>query len=245
MNLDQQALNLFLYMYAMKDDITSFKIILPHINLNNKNSLESFKQAFNSACDSNSKRVLNYILETPLIDNLTTDDFNKAVAAACYKNNAEIMCELLANEKVLEKITFDKKLIFNIVQVENNKAFDVMKCLLEKGKYSISEHGDDIFLLAKDRANEALIEYMFVNTLPQGEQLPKERMYEIILTKQESISPIFLSLMQKLNIEFTENIKDFLKTDKTDLYNILEKKNLFDKLNINLDTKESIRRMKI
>lgn len=232
-------------MYAMKDDITGFKVILPHINLNNPNSLHAFKHAFNSACDSNSKRVLNYILDTPLIDNLNTKDFDSAVVAACYKNNAEIMCLLLANEKVLEKITFDTKLIYNIIQIEPNKAFEVMKCLLEKGKYTIKENGDDIFMMAVERANESLIEYLFVNTLAPEERLPQTRMYEIILTKQENISPVFLNLVEKLNIEWSDNNIDYLRTEKPDLYNLLEKKNLFDKLNISLKNKEPVKKMKI
>lgn len=247
MNLDEQALNLFLYMYAMKDDIDGFKAVLHYLEIKTPQSINSLKMSFNTACDSDSKRVLKHILETPLIDYLDTEDFDKATVTASYKSNTDVMCLLISNEKVLNKLTFDSKLILSISQINNEKAFELIKCLIEKGKYKISKDGDDIFNIAKHKANENLIEYLFINSLAPGEQLPKYRSYEIMLTSQESISPIFLSLKEKLDIQFTESELSYLKTEKKDLYNLLEKKNLFDKLSVNLvvKEKESVKKMKI
>lgn len=245
MNLDQQALNLFLYMYALKDDIQGFKTIMNHVNLENKKSLNAFKMSFVTACDANSKKVLEYILENACVEKLNKDDFNKAAVSTSYKSNSEVMCILLSNETVLEHITFDEKLIYSINQIDNEKAFELMKCLLEKGKYKVSKNGEAIFLIAKDRANELLIEYLFVNTLAPGEQLPKNKMYEIMLTKEENIAPIFLNLLDKLNIEFSENEVSYLKSEKTELYNLLEKRNLFEKLNVKFENKVKVKTMKI
>lgn len=245
MNLDQQALNIFLYMYAMKDDLEGFKSILNHIDIKEEKSLSSFKMSFNTACDANSKQVLQYILDTDLVENLTTDDFNKATVTTGYKGHTDIMCLLFSNEKILNNITFDSKLIYSLNQISNDKSFEIIKKLLVQGKYKVSKEGDDIFLMAKKRANEELIEYLFVNDLEPGEQLPKERMYEIILTKQEDIAPIFLNIMEKLGINFSENDLSYLKNEKNELYILLEKKNLFDKLNIKFETKEKLRKNKI
>lgn len=175
MNLDEQALNLFLYMYAMKDDLEGFKAVLYHLKIMNSSEvknkdLNGFKKSFNVACDSDSRRVLQYILETDLIDYLDQEDFDKATATASYKSNTDVMCLLICNEKVLNKLTFDEKLIYSISQINNNKSFELIKFLIEKGKYKISKHGENIFHIAKNKANEKLIEYLFINSLAPGEQ---------------------------------------------------------------------------
>lgn len=245
MNLDKKALRLFLYMYAMKDAIGGYVAVLEHLQLDNDKSIEAFKASFNTACDCDSRRVLKHILETPLIDYLNQEDFDKAMITASSKSNAEIMCMLLSNDKVMNNLTFDVNLIYTISRIDNEKAFELIKCLIEKGKYKISQHGDDIFNIAKDSANEKLIEYLFINDLEKGEQLPQNRSYEIALTKQENIAPIFLNLVSKLNIEFSENELEYLKTNKASLYQLVEKKNLFNKLSDKYERRESDRRVKI
>lgn len=245
MNLDKQALRLFLYMYAMKDAIGGYVAVLEHLQLNEDKSIEAFKSSFNTACDCDSRRVLKHILETPLIDYLEKEDFDKAMISASHKSNAEIMCMLLSNDKVMENLTFDVKLIYTISRIDNQKAFELIKCLIEKGKYKISEHGDDIFNIAKDSANEHLIEYLFVNDLAPGEQLPQHRSYEVALTQQETIAPIFLNLVKKLNIEFSENELEYLKENKTSLYQLVEKNNLYNKLNDKYERRQVDRRVKI
>lgn len=245
MNLDKKALRLFLYMYAMKDAIGGYVASLEHLPLDNEKSMEAFKSSFITACDCDSRRVLKHILETPLIDNLQKEDFDRGMIAASHKANAEIMCMLLSNDKVMENLTFDVKLIYTISKIDNEKAFELIKCLIEKGKYKISQHGDDIFNIAKDSANESLIEYLFINTLGQGEQLPKNRSYEIALTSQEKIAPVFLNLVEKLKIEFSENELSYLKENKTSLYQLVEKNNLFNKLNDKYDRRKTDRRVKI
>lgn len=245
MNLDQQALNLCLYMYAMKDDIYGFKSTLKHIDLSDTDKQNGLKSAFGVACHSNSKQVVNHILETDLIDLMTRKELFESITISGHKNNYEIMFILLLNDKVINKLDFNSKLLYSINKMPNDKSFEVMKKLLKEGKYNISKEGDDIFIFAKNSANENLIEYLFVNDLKAGEQLPKERMYEIVLTKQEEISPIFLSIVEKLNINFSENEIDYLKTEKNELYILLEKKNLFKKLNESFESKEIVRRKKI
>lgn len=245
MNLEKKALRLFLYMYAMKDAIGGYVATLEHLPLNEEKSIEAFKASFNTACDCDSRRVLKHILETPLIDHLDKDDFDKAMITASSKSNSEVMCMLMSNDKVMKNLTFDIKLIYAISRIDNEKAFELIKCLIEKEKYKISEHGDDIFNIAKDSANESLIEYLFVNDLAPGEQLPKNRSYEIALSKQETIAPIFLKLVKKLNIEFSENELQYLKQNKASLYQLVEKNNLFNKLSDKYERRESDRRVKI
>ena len=55
-------------------------------------------------------------------------------------------------------------------------------------------------------------------------------------------SPVFLNLVEKLNIQWSDNNIDYLRTEKPDLYNLLEKKNLFDKLNISLKNKKPVKK---
>lgn len=233
MNLNQQALNLFLYMYAMKDDVDGFKAILNRLEIKNITTLKNIKMCFKTACESNSKRVLNHILEDQIIDYLEAEEINKATLKAGHKYNTEIMSLLISNEKVLNKLTFNKNLLLSINRLNNEKAFELTKHLLEKGKYKISKDGDDIFHIAKNKANKNLIEYLFINNLEPGEQLHKKKVYEIMLTSHENISPLFLKLRKKLNIELNEEELVSLREEKSDLYHILEKRNLIEKLNEN------------
>lgn len=229
----------------MKDDIYGFKSTLKHVDLSDESKQKGLKSAFDVACHSNSKQVVNHVLETELIDTMTGKYLYDAILMSGHKNNFEIMLILLCNDKVINKLDFNSKLLYSINQMPSDKSFEIMKKLLKEGKYTISKDGDDIFIMAKDRVNENLIEYLFVNDLKEGEQLPKERMYEIVLTKQEEISPIFLSIVEKLNIKFSEDEIDYLKTEKNELYILLEKKNLFKKLSEKFESKESVKKIKI
>lgn len=241
MELDEKSLGIFLYMYSMKDDILGFKQILSKIK--SKESEQYLRLAFSNACERNSFTVLNYILEAPEYDFLTQSDYEGNITAIAHRKNSELMRILLTNEKVLSKITIDSKLCYKVLQIRNKtKSLEIIKGLFDRNLLNIKDHGDDLFLFASDTSHKELIKYLFKN---EKEVLEIEKLKNIILTKEESMVEIFLDLISEFNIKFNQEEKEYINENKKSLYEILSKKELFEKLENQLEEKPKQLKAKI
>ncbi len=241
MKLDEKNLGIFLYMYSMKDDILGFKQILSKIK--SKESEQYLRLAFSNACERNSFTVLNYILEAPEYDFLTKSDYEGNITAISHRKNSELMRILLTNDKVLSKIDVNSKLCYKVLQIRNkSKSLEIIKGLFDKNLLNMKDHGDDLFLFASDASHKELIKYLFQN---EKEVLPIEKLKNIILTKEESILDIFLDLIDEFNVKFSEEEKEYISDNKKNLYQILSKKELFDRLENNLESKSKTVKNKI
>jgi len=150
---------------------------------------------------------------------------------------------LLTNEKVLNTINIDTKLCYKILQIRNKtKSLEIIKSLFDKNLLNMKDHGDDLFLFASDTSHKELIKYLFKN---EKEVLPIETLKNIILTKEESMVEIFLDLISEFNIKFNEVEKSYINENKKELYNILSKKELFEKLENQLEEKPKQLKVKI
>lgn len=215
-------------MYSMKDDILGFKQILSRIK--KQESEQYLRLAFSNACEKNSFTVLNYILDAPEYDFLTQSDYEGNITAIAHRKNSELMRILRTNEKVLSKITVDAKLCYKVLQIRNKtKSLEIIKGLFDRNLLNMKDHGDDLFLFASDTSHKELIKYLFQN---EKEVLPIEKLKNIILTKEESILDIFLDLIDEFNVKFSEEEKEYISDNKKNLYQILSKKELFDRLKI-------------
>lgn len=241
MELDEKSLGIFLYMYSMKDDVLGFKQILSKINAKNNESV--LRLAFSNACERNSFTVVNYILESPEYDFLNKNDYEGNITAISHRKNSELMKILLTNEKVLSKINIDTKLCYKVLQIRNKtKSLEIIKSLFDKDLLNMKDHGDDLFLFASDTSHKELIKYLFKN---EKEVLPIETLKNIILTKEENMVEIFLDLISEFNIKFNEVEKSYINENKKELYNILSKKELFEKLENKLEEKPKQLKAKI
>lgn len=230
MNQYMREISSHLILCAVTDNIHKFKLIMSNIDLNDKEYLNTFKVVFSTACDSSSIKTISHMLESEFITYLDKEEIKNSIVNAGYKKRNKIVDLLLFNDKLSDIIDYDNKILLAISHLNPDDGFTIMKKLIENNKYSISKQSDNLLLFAIEGGNEKLIEYLFDNDLAPGEQIDKSRVWEIAIGSTEKIYPIFLNLLEKLKINFSEDTEEYLKTNKNELYKLLEKKNLFNKL---------------
>ena len=226
----EQKLSVFLYMYSLKDDLTSFKQVLNQMNKDSVKSIKLIQDSFVNACERNSTTIVNYYLQSELFNVLRTEDIKNAVNITGYQKNSKMLKLLLTHEKIKEEITYDEKLLYNIFQLENKDTlFYLLKELTNNNKYSLKEDGNILFILSINFGNKEILNYLFDNNTEY--KLPKEKLKELILGKEKIMAPMFIDFLNKYKIELNDEEIDYLRKEKKELFNIMEKNNLFILLN--------------
>lgn len=241
---DEDVLSEGIVFCCEHNKVESLKFLLTSDRSSKYLNYNNWEEALQMAISNKSNDVFEYLVQYVKKNNMFYSvDFNQLYKAACICGNLKALEYLFTKENPIPDIHFENDISFLKACFYGN--LDVVKFLLEskllKNKIDINTNNDSGIIYACMGKHTNLVKYLLMSpTINKHSSLNINSAMPFIFLCENNMNDVLDYFIFKKNIEITESISNYLKSNDNIAKEMFKKRQAMSELNELLENKNII-----